>query len=298
MKFNLTRIAPSPSGYLHIGNAFSFLLTQAIAEQSGAKILLRIDDMDRDRFRMEYLVDIFETLDFLKIPIDLGPKNPEDFLLNWTQRNRMEHYQQALEKLWASGQVFSCTCSRKKISQMNASGYYLGHCLDRAIPKMRKEAAWRFNTLQEDLTEIQTISGAISRNYLAEDTAFFIVRKKDQLPAYQLTSLIDDLEYGVDLIVRGEDLFQSSLAQLTLAKALRADAFQKIRFHHHVLLKNPDGSKISKSDGATSVLAFRQSGKTLVDLYKGLGQRLGIPTAVENFEDFKKCLPALGIPIS
>lgn len=74
MKFAQTRIAPTPSGYLHLGNAYSFLLTKALAKKHGAKILLRIDDLDRDRYRPEYVEDIFATLDFLEIKIDQGPK--------------------------------------------------------------------------------------------------------------------------------------------------------------------------------------------------------------------------------
>ena len=75
MNFELTRIAPTPSGYLHLGNAYSFLLTKALAKKYDAKILLRIDDLDRDRYRPEFVQDIFDTLDYLEIKIDQGLKN-------------------------------------------------------------------------------------------------------------------------------------------------------------------------------------------------------------------------------
>jgi glutamyl-tRNA synthetase len=88
MKFAQTRIAPTPSGYLHLGNAYSFLLTKALAKKHGAKILLRIDDLDRDRYRPEYVEDIFATLDFLEIKIDQGPKNSKEMESTWSQVHR------------------------------------------------------------------------------------------------------------------------------------------------------------------------------------------------------------------
>lgn len=288
MNYKLTRIAPTPSGFIHLGNAFSFLLTKALAEKAGAKILLRIDDLDRERFRMEYLVDIFETLDFLEIPYHLGPKNPEDFLVNWTQLNRLDLYNKALDTLWERNLLFSCTCSRKKISQMDSSGYYLGHCLDRNIPKNRKEASWRINTLQEELISIRDLKGNKTETILAEDVAFFIVRKKDGMPSYQLSSLIDDLEFGVDMIVRGKDLSTSSLAQIFLAHSIGNQDFEKIGFHHHPLLKSEEGKKLSKSEGATSIRFWRENGKNLSEMFTMIGKLIGSPDPIESYEDFKK----------
>ncbi|TFV97604.1 tRNA glutamyl-Q synthetase [Algoriphagus kandeliae] len=290
MEYKLTRIAPTPSGFLHLGNAYSFLVTKALAEKTGAKILLRIDDLDRERFRIEYLVDIFETLEFLEIPYDMGPKNPEDFLVNWTQLNRLDLYREALDKLWEKKMLFACTCSRKKITQMDSSGYYLGHCLDRNIPKTRKEAAWRINTLQEDLISISDFSGVKKEEILPQDVAFFIVRKKDEMPAYQLTSLIDDMHFGVDLIVRGKDLYSSSIAQLFLANSIDYQLFENTSFFHHPLLKGPKGKKLSKSEGATSIQYLRKSGKNLLDVFRLIGELLGSTETIENFEDFKKVI--------
>ncbi|MCS5489392.1 glutamate--tRNA ligase family protein [Algoriphagus limi] len=288
MNFKLTRIAPTPSGFLHLGNAYSFLLTKTLAEKSGAKILLRIDDLDRERFRMEYLIDIFETLEFLEIPYDIGPKSPEDFLVNWTQLNRLDLYREVLDKLWEKRMLFACTCSRKKITQMDSSGYYLGHCLDRNIPKTRKETAWRINTLQEDLVSILDIAGKKTEEVIPQDVAFFVVRKKDEMPAYQLTSLVDDMYFGVDLIVRGKDLYSSSIAQDFLSNSLDYQTFKNTSFLHHPLLKGPKGKKLSKSEGASSIQYLRQSGKNLSDIFRLIGESLGSREPIENFEDFKK----------
>ena len=266
MKYSLTRIAPTPSGFLHLGNAYSFLLTQALAKKHGAKILLRIDDLDRERYRPEYVQDIFDTLDFLEIPIDLGPKSVSELESEWSQVHRMQLYEEALAKLRATGKVFSCDCSRNKIQQIDSRGYYLGQCLDRRIQLDKPDTAWRVNTLEADFTQFTEYPSLQKTDLIPEETAFYVVRKKDRLPAYHLTSVVDDLHFGVDLIVRGKDLYASTLAQLDLARLLGEDRFGKITFLHHELIKGPNQSKLSKSAGDTSIQFLRKEGKKLQDI--------------------------------
>ncbi|HSF55135.1 MAG TPA: glutamate--tRNA ligase family protein [Algoriphagus sp.] len=287
MTFRLTRIAPTPSGFLHLGNAFSFLKTKALAEKHGAKILLRIDDLDRERFRTEYVEDIFETLDFLEIKIDLGPKNLREFESEWSQIHRMEKYEGALSKLRSSGKVFACNCSRKKIQQLDSSGYYLGQCLDRRLSLDNEEVAWRMNTMESDFVHFTEYPDQKKSALIPQDSAFYIIRKKDALPAYHLTSVVDDLHFGVDLIVRGSDLYSSTLAQLDLAKNLGETHFEKITFHHHPLIKGPNQEKLSKSDGATSVQFLRKEGKKLKDIFELLGNWSGKGDKITSFEEFK-----------
>lgn len=273
MNFNLTRIAPTPSGFLHLGNAYSFLKTKALAEKHGAKILLRIDDLDRERYRPEYVQDIFDTLDFLEIKIDLGPKNLQDFENEWSQIQRMKIYTEALEELRSHPKVFACDCSRKKIQQLDPSGYYLGQCLDRRVPLPleKPEVAWRMDTSEADFVRYLEYPGQQKTGLIPQDSMFYVVRKKDGLPAYQLTSLLDDLHFGVDLIVRGTDLVPSTLAQLDLARNLGLEKFSQITFHHHSLIRGPKQEKLSKSDGATSIQYLRKEGKTLKDIKTMIG---------------------------
>jgi len=101
---------------------------------------------------------------------------------------------------------------------------------------------------------------------IQQDSMFYIIRKKDGLPAYHLTSLIDDLHFEVDLIVRGNDLFPSTLAQLDLARNLGEEKFRQITFHHHSLIRGPKQEKLSKSDGSTSIQFLRKQGKKLEDI--------------------------------
>jgi glutamyl/glutaminyl-tRNA synthetase len=99
----------------------------------------------------------------------------------------------------------------------------------------------------------------------------FVIKKKDGYPAYQLTSLIDDLHYGVDLIVRGEDVWPSTIAQIYLAEILQQPNFQKATFHHHPLLMEAAGKKLSKSSGSTSIKYLREQGKTASEVYVEIG---------------------------
>jgi glutamyl-tRNA synthetase len=192
MKFAQTRIAPTPSGFLHLGNAYSFLLTKALAEKHGAKILLRIDDLDRERYRQEYVQDILDTLDFLEIQIHQGPRSVAEFESQWTQQHRMSLYQEALDQLQQSRLLFSCTCTRSQILQIDPRGIYLGQCLDRRMPLDKNEAAWRINTLDADFLDYNAYPSTKKSALIPEEASCYVVRKKDKDPAYQLSSLGSD----------------------------------------------------------------------------------------------------------
>lgn len=288
MKFAQTRIAPTPSGFLHLGNAYSFLLTKALAEKHKSKILLRIDDLDRERYRKEYVQDIFDTLDFLEIQIHQGPSSVADFESQWSQQVRMSLYQEALDQLQQSRLLFSCTCTRNQILQIDPRGIYLGQCLDRRMPLDKNDAAWRINTLDADFLEYLAYPNNQKSALIPEEASCYVIRKKDKNPAYQLSSLLDDIHFGVDLIVRGQDLFPSTLAQLDLARILGKEEFAKTTFYHHPLLKGPNQSKLSKSAGAFSIQQLRLEGKNLGDVIHLLGKSLGLQEEIRSFSEFSK----------
>ena len=290
MKFALTRIAPTPSGFLHLGNAYSFLLTKALAQKHGTKLLLRIDDLDRERYRPEYVQDIFDTLDFLEITIDQGPRTVAEFESEWSQVHRLPLYTAALEELRKNRLLFACTCTRSQILQIDPRGTYLGQCIDRRLPLDRAEVAWRVNTLDADFLAYTEYPQQQKIALIPEEGTCYLIRKKDGLPAYQLSSLIDDLHFGVDLIVRGQDLFPSTLAQLDLARLLGKAEFAKTTFYHHSLLKGSEKAKLSKSAGSSSIQHLRDEGKTLADLFLLLGKSLGLKEELRSFEDFNKSL--------
>jgi glutamyl-tRNA synthetase len=264
--FKKTRIAPTPSGYLHLGNVLSFALTAGLARRSGASILLRIDDLDRERVGREYVEDIFETLNFLGIPWDEGPRSVEEYERVWSQVHRMGMYREGLERLRETGRVFACDCSRAKILRESPEGVYPGTCREKGMSLDREGCSWRVRTGEVEMTD-------------------FVVRKKDGYPAYQLTSVIDDLYFGIDLVVRGDDLRASTAAQRWLAGVLGFDEFRRIRFCHHPLLMVSGDEKMSKSAGATSVRYLRRQGLKPADLYSMILQRLGSAADAGSWEE-------------
>jgi glutamyl-tRNA synthetase len=312
--FKKTRIAPTPSGYLHLGNVLSFALTAALARQTGAGILLRIDDLDKGRVSKDYVEDIFDTLSFLVIPWDEGPRNFSEYEREYTQLRRMDLYRQALSQLREEGKLFACTCSRTQVLRDSPDGGYAGRCRDKGIPLDTEGCNWRIRTGAEEVRVkgiAEVIGGSVSaggngakniagtvrgeevRAALPAEMTDFVVRKRDRFPAYQLTSVIDDLHYGIDLVVRGEDLWPSTLAQQWLAGELGRVAFRGIHFYHHTLLMETGGSaapmektgdapmraggaKLSKSAGATSVRYLRQQGVQPADLYPMIVRMLGM----------------------
>src|SRR5690606_5345496 len=215
--FVRTRIAPTPSGYLHLGNVLSFALTAVLARQSGARIMLRIDDLDRARVRAAYVKDIFETLRYLDIPWDEGPENYPEYESTYSQTYRLGLYHNALAQLRAQGAVFACDCSRALLQRNHPAGVYTGRCKHRGLPLDGNGYCWRIDTDGVDLPE---------------HMRHFIVRKKDGMPAYQLASVVDDRHFGVDLIVRGHDLWESTMAQRFLAIVLGYTQFSGASFVH------------------------------------------------------------------
>lgn len=271
LHFVKTRIAPTPSGFLHLGNAYSFLLTSRVAAQYGTGILLRIDDLDRERIQDDYVQDIFDTLNFLGITWNEGPQNMQEYHELYSQVHRLPVYQALLQQLVDKGLVFACTCSRTQVLQHSVDGAYAGTCRDKQIPLDTPGVNWRIRTDMSKPLSFQSPDGQIHQYTLPALMKDFVIRKKDGYPAYQLASLADDLHFGIDLVIRGEDLLDSTLAQLYLADVLDAAAFLSAYFYHHPLLKDGQGTKLSKSEGALSIQSLRKEGKSREEVIRMTG---------------------------
>jgi glutamyl-tRNA synthetase len=259
-----SRLAPTVSGFLHLGNAYSFLLTSQLVKNNKGKLFLRIDDADSDRNRTEFLKDIFDGLNFLGIEWDEGPRDEKDFNENYLRQNRMSLYMDALKKLIENGHVFACECSRKQLQHIG--GRYPGTCEQKKIPintpgtvlRMRVEKGTIVTFTDEHLGE-QKIN-------LDEAVGSFVILKRDHTPGYHLFSVIDDLHFKINFIVRGSDLIASSAAQVFLAEKLWNNDFYKTKFFHHILLPDELGQKLSKSEGALSLKTMREKGLTREDV--------------------------------
>ena len=286
-----SRFAPTPSGYLHIGNVFSFVLTWLYVKQRNGNIHLRIDDIDRDRVRPEYIDNIFATLDWLGLEYDTGPSNASEFNKNHTQLSRIDLYREAFERLQESNLLFSCYCSRKEIG----NNPYPGTCRQNA--KVEKEKNIRIKT---DL-ELQKIPNASlgDRNVdMTGQIKDFVVWKKNGTPSYQLASIVDDIHFKNNCVVRGTGLLEATAAQMYLANQLGEDSFNKSTFIHHPLLK-VDGHKISKSQSHPSVF---DEFKTPRQVFIFVGNILGLSEEQSetlrlfkehfNFDDYKNSIHA------
>lgn len=257
-----TRIAPTPSGHLHAGNAASFLLTRLLADRYGARLRLRIDDLDADRTRTAYLEDIFETLHWLGISWEDGPRDVTDHVTNCSQRLRIPVYTTLLNELRHRGHLYGCSCSRRTIALQGGHGRYPGTCRDRGLDLDRPGIAWRLRVPQGTRIDIPPLLGLGERVQLDAAMGDPVLRRADGHPAYQVASLADDVDHGITFIVRGVDLLPSTACQLYMARLLGLGPFLNVRFAHHDLLTDEVGVKLSKSAGATSVCALRQRGST------------------------------------
>ncbi|MBO0929499.1 glutamate--tRNA ligase family protein [Fibrella aquatilis] len=261
----LFRLAPTPSGFLHIGNAVNFVLTWLAARQLGGQLLLRIDDLDTTRKRPDYVADIFQTIHWLGLDCDLGPTDPDDLEQRWSQWLRLEQYAATLTQLREANALYTCTLSRQEWLALEASGNW--QQLDRqAAAFAQPDQAWRFRAL-------------------GSGHADFVVRRRDGLPAYQIASLTDDHLYGVTHIIRGQDLDESTDRQAQLAEALGWTDFLDTSVWHHPLLLDQADQKISKSaghghNGPTSVRVMREAGEPPTRIYEAVASLLQLPAGV------------------
>lgn len=277
-RYTKTRLAPTPSGFLHLGNILSFSITAALARKTGTNILLRIDDLDQLRVNEQYLQDIFDTLNFLEIPWDEGPRDMKEFKNCYSQLHRMAHYEKALNQLAENRHVFACICSRAQLQNNECV------CHQKEIPLDTDNVSWRLITNTGKGLKIKNYKGEYAWAILPQEMNNFIVRKKDGMPAYQLTSVIDDLLYGTDLVIRGEDLWPSTVAQHLLATMLEKNKFNETAFYHHPLLMETSGKKLSKSAGATSVNNLRENGKSAKNIYQLIANILDIKEPMTSWQ--------------
>ncbi len=240
----VTRIAPTPSGYLHPGNAVNFLLTAWLARQHAGRLLLRIDDMDAARVRQEYLADVFAVLEWLGIGVDEGPGDVAQFRREYSLLHRRHAYWEAIADLRSAGvDIYACRCSRRDLAG-HAAGYYPGTCHGADVQWRAGETSLRVSlprpcrvAVDGRLVDVAGVMGD------------FVVWRRDDVPAYQLASVVEDRDLRVNAVVRGADLVPSTAAQLVLAPWLGADAFAGADFRHHGLVQGADGAKLSKSAG-------------------------------------------------
>ena len=227
-----TRIAPTPSGFLHAGNLYNFLLTNRVADEFGLELCLRIDDLDAFRLRDEYVEDIFRCLNWLGIEWSGPPQTFEEWVAHRDSPGRIDHYYDRLEAMIVAGlPAFICKCSRRDLSR---DARCEQGCRGKDLKLVPGKTAIRVH---------------VPDSPVGDAMGDFIVWRREDLPAYQLQSVIDDVESDVTHIARGEDLIESTEAQLYLSQYIEGSHFAEVRFLHHGLVTAPNGTKLSKSQG-------------------------------------------------
>jgi len=267
------RLAPSPTGYLHLGHARTFWTAQQRAREHNGKLVLRIEDLDRERCRAEFCDAIFEDLRWFGFRWNEGPDVGGPFA-PYVQSQR--DYFAAWEKLRASDFIYPCHCSRRDVRMalvaphesaadrvpLDEEPIYPGTCrpaIFGEVSSARSPAgvSWRFRVprgetvsfFDEKLGERKAIAGA--------DFGDFIVWRKDNVPAYQLAVVVDDAAMRITEVVRGEDLLTSTFRQMLLYRAL---GLQPPRWFHCPLVTDAKGQRLAKRHDALSLRAMRASG--------------------------------------
>jgi glutamyl-tRNA synthetase len=238
-----TRIAPTPSGFLHVGNLYNFCITYVLAKANNGIIYLRIDDADSERMRIEYLDDIFYVNEWLGLQCDEGPGSVSDFLRNYSQAFRANQYQQIIDQLALKKLVFACECSRAQLAKGNHSELCNTETQTSIDVALRMKIANETNVQIKDLYHSEI---TIPVPCFPEP----VVRKKNGFASYNIGSLSDDMHDGINLIVRGEDLLSQTALQCHISQAIGVEKFSNINFLHHPLLTDERGKKLSKSAGA------------------------------------------------
>ncbi|MBK8499656.1 MAG: tRNA glutamyl-Q synthetase [Flavobacteriales bacterium] len=266
-----TRNAPTPSGYLHTGNGVAFALTALLARMHRASLRLRIDDLDAERARSSYVQDIFDSLAWLGISWTEGPRDPTDQERSFSQLKRLDRYAEAIAVLKEQGDLYACRCSRSRLRDMVKQGRRDCECRGKHIDFNDPNATWRLHMASDASVRMHALHGASSQFHPATLMTDPVIRQRQHdggRPAYQIASLIDDVDFGTTFIVRGEDLLPSTACQLYLAERLGLHAFKDVRFIHHPLVTDAQGRKLSKSEGAEALKSMRERGSGRASLLR------------------------------
>jgi len=250
-----TRFAPSPNGPLHLGHAFAAIVAHDLARASGGQFLLRIEDIDGERSRPEFMRDSIEDLRWLGLVWDEEPVY---------QSARIRSYEEAAERLKEMGLLYPCCCTRAEIAaaatEQGPDGpIYPGTCRSRKVDP--EGAAWRLDmgkaaALAGPLEWVDELAGAQAAK--PEIFGDVVLVRKDLPASYHLAVTLDDAADGISLVTRGQDLFASTHIHRLLQALL---GLPVPRWHHHPLLVEADGQKLAKRRGSPSLTELRQAGE-------------------------------------
>ena len=249
-----TRFAPSPTGYLHVGGARTALFSWLHARKHGGKFILRIEDTDLERSTQASVNAILEGMTWLGLEYDEGP---------FYQTQRFDRYQQIIRQLLDQGDAYYCFCSKDELNKLRAEQMerkekprYDGRCRSNTQENDEGEPVIRFkNPDKGEVVINDLVKGdiTISNNELDD----LIIARSDGTPTYNLTVVVDDMDMGVNCVIRGDDHVNNTPRQINILKALGAELPQ---YAHLPMILGDDGSRLSKRHGAVGVMQYRDDG--------------------------------------
>jgi len=271
----VTRFAPSPTGYLHLGHVVNAIYVWGVARAAGGRVVLRLEDHDRLRCRPLYEAALLEDLDWLGFVADEGRTPPA------RQSDHTAAFEAALAVLDREGRVYACDCSRRQIGP----AAYDGRCRERGLaPEPGRGLRVRLDDAQVRADDV--VLGPM-RERPAADYGDVLVKDRDGHWTYQFAVTVDDARDGITLVVRGADLVTSTGRQVALAGLLGRAV--PPAFLHHPLVMHPDGRKLSKSSGDTGIRALRERGCSA-------GEVIGLAAAAVGLIEAPRPLPASEVP--
>ncbi len=261
------RIAPTPTGFMHRGHAKTFLTAQKRARERGGRLILRVEDLDRDRCKPEFANALLEDLRWAGLRWDEGPdiEGPGG---EYIQSKRTEVFVEAWRALRSESAIFPCDCSRKDVlsavqAPHNEGGelIYPGTCRNRSTAFRYEsealESNWRMRVPDGETITFTDENLGAQRFVAGVDFGDFLVWRKDGIPSYELAVVADDIAMGITEVVRGEDLLVSTARQLLIYRALGKTP---PAFYHCPLVRDASGNRLAKRDNAQSLRELRASG--------------------------------------
>jgi len=259
------RLAPSPTGYLHLGHARTFWIAQERARQAAGTLILRNEDLDRSRCKPDLIHAMFEDLKWFGFGWSEGPDCGGPFG-PYNQSERIEKYRESLEILKTKGFMYPCSCSRKDVAAATQAPHaneedepiYPGTCRHRpATASPNERCSWRFRVPDAEVIAFADGQAGEQSFTTGSDFGDFVVWRPDDTPAYQLACVVDDAAMRITEVVRGADLLKSTARQLLLYRALE---LQPPQFFHCPLMTDNAGRRLAKRHDALSLRALRRAG--------------------------------------
>jgi glutamyl/glutaminyl-tRNA synthetase len=262
------RLAPSPTGLLHVGHARTFAIAAERTREQNGTLILRNEDLDAQRCRPEFVSAMYEDLHWLGIQWDEGPDcgGPH---APYSQSERQNHYLDSWKVLRDRDLIYPCTCSRKELAAIAAAPndvddepLYPGTCRDRRDAQKYESPRgvnWRFRVLGGETVSFTDLKQGTQSYVAGEDFGDFVIWRRDDVPAYQLAVTVDDALMRITEVVRGADLLKSTARQILLFRAL---GYRLPEYYHCDLVRDETGMRMAKRHDSASIRALRERGMT------------------------------------